>query len=146
MTAVSELPKAPGEDQAAATQVTLDALKTYDDLDGIFAITSVALPGAAEALQKEDAADDVFLTGLATPNDMREYVEDGTVKKFVLWSPVDLGYLAVHVAKAAQEGRLEPGAESFEAGRLGEVEVRGDVVILGDPIVFTPENINDYDF
>jgi len=143
---LSETPKAPGEDQAAATQVTMDCLKTYPELDGIFAITSVALPGAAEALRKKGAADDVFLTGLATPNDMREYVKDGTVKRFVLWSPVDLGYLATHVAVAEVKGELKPGATSFKAGRLGEVKVDGDTVILGDPTIFDINNIDDFDF
>jgi rhamnose transport system substrate-binding protein len=143
---LSPTPVAPGEDQAKATQMAIDALKTYPDVQGIFAITSVALPGAAEALRKTNSASKVFLTGLATPNDMREYVKDGTVKKFVLWSPVDLGYLAVQVATAVTRGTLKPGATDFPAGRLGKVKVVGDQVILGDPIVFDKSNIDKYDF
>ncbi|GMV93695.1 MAG: rhamnose ABC transporter substrate-binding protein [Candidatus Hydrogenedentota bacterium] len=147
MTNLSETPKVSEEDLALATQVMTDCLKTYPDLDGVFAITSVALPGAAEALRKAGAADKVFLTGLTTPNDMKGYVEDGTVKKFVLWNPVDLGYLAVQVAAAAAKGELQPNTvETFKAGRLGEVKVEGDVVVLGDPIVFDASNINQYDF
>ncbi len=146
MTNLSETPKASEEDQALATQVTTDCLKAYDTLEGIFAITSVALPGAAEALRKTGRADDVFLTGLATPNAMREYVLDGTVKKFVLWNPVDLGYLAVQVAVASAKGELQPGVETFKAGRLGELAVKGDQVILGDPIIFDSDNIDQYDF
>lgn len=143
---LSPTPKAPGEDKAMATQVTIDSLKAYPDLNGIFAITSVALPGAAEALRKTGAADRVFLTGLATPNDMREYVKDGTVKKFVLWDVVNLGYLTTHVAVASAKGELQPGATTFTAGRVGEVEVVGQEVILGDPLVFDSGNIDNYDF
>ena len=106
----------------------------------------MALPGAAEALRKAGAADKVFLTGLATPNAMKEYVMDDTVKRFVLWSPVDLGYLAVYVATASAKGELEPGATTFTAGRLGEVKVVGDEIILGDPITFDKSNIDQYDF
>ncbi len=146
MTNLSETPKASEEDQALATQVATDCLKTYPDLDGIFAITSVALPGAAEGLRKADAADDVFLTGLATPNAMKEYVKDGTVKRFVLWSPVDLGYLAVHAAVAVAKGELKPGDDTIDAGRLGECQIKDDVIILGDPIVFDKTNIDDFDF
>ena len=36
----------------------------------------------------------VAITGLGLPNQMREYVKDGTVKKFALWDPADIGYLA----------------------------------------------------
>src|SRR5262249_7473452 len=39
---LSPVPKATEEDQAVATQVTIDVLKTYPDLQGICAITSVA--------------------------------------------------------------------------------------------------------
>lgn len=146
MVNLSQDPKASEEDKELATQVTADCLKTYPELQGIFAITSVALPGAAEAIRNARAADRVFLTGLSTPNMMREYVKDGTVKKFVLWNAVDLGYLTVRVAVAAARGEIKPGATSFDAGRLGSVKVVGDEVILGDPIVFDSNNIDQFDF
>ncbi len=143
---LSPTPISPGEDKAKATQMAADALKTYPDVKGIFAITSVALPGAAEALRKSGAGSKVFLTGLATPSDMREYVKDGTVKKFVLWSPVDLGYLAITAATAVAKGELKPGATEFKAGRIGTVKVVGDQIILGDPLVFDKDNIDKFDF
>ena len=146
LTNLSETPKASEEDQALATQVTADCLKAYPDLEGIFAITSVALPGAAEGLRKANAADRVFLTGLATPKMMRDYVMDGTVKRFVLWNPVDLGYLAVYAAVAVAKGELKPGATSLTAGHLGEVQVQGTEIILGDPLVFDKTNIGQFDF
>ncbi|MBI4556996.1 MAG: substrate-binding domain-containing protein [Candidatus Hydrogenedentes bacterium] len=146
MSNLSETPKATEEDQEMATQVTTDCLKAYPDLQGIFAITSVALPGAAEALRKAGAADRVFLTGLATPKAMREYVKDGTVKRFVLWNPVDLGYLATYAAIALTRGELQTGATTFKAGRLGEVKVQDSEMILGDPIIFDANNIDAFNF
>ena len=146
MVNLSPDPKAPGEDQAAATQVTADSLKAYPDLNGIFAITSVALPGAAEAIRKAGVADKVFLTGLATPKMMKEYVTDGTVKRFVLWSAKDLGYLAVQAAVGTAKGDLKPGATTFKAGTLNELKVNGTLIILGEPIVFDKDNIDKYDF
>ena len=39
------------------------------------------------------------------------------------------------------------GEGSIEAGRLGKIQVRnGDEVILGPPMRFTAENIDQYDF
>jgi len=137
-------PIATEENQALAMQQTINALTAYPDLQGIFAITSVALPGAAEALRQQKAADRIFLTGLSQPNTMRPYVKDGTVKKFVLWNPVDLGYLTVYAAKLLAEGKLKPG--SIQAGRLGTVTVRRDEVLLGPPLVFDKNNIDQYDF
>ena len=76
------------------------------------------------------------MTGLSTPNEMKPYLESGAVKEFVLWNPVDLGYLAVHVANAQVEGNM-PKSGTFEAGRLGKVEVLAeDEVLLGPPLVF----------
>jgi rhamnose ABC transporter rhamnose-binding protein len=132
------------EDQQLAFQVTQDLLKAYPNLEGIFGITSVALPGAAEAVRQSGYAGKVAVTGLSTPNSMRQYVEDGTVKTFLLWSPVDLGYLTVYAAKKlVDDGELP---ERFEAGRLGTIEVMEREVLLGPPIRFTKDNIGDFDF
>ncbi len=137
-------PIATEENQALATRRTIDALQAYKDLEGIFALTSVAMPGAAEALRQERAAERVFLTGLSQPNTMRPYVKDGTVRKFVLWNPIDLGYLTVYTAKLLAEGKLKPG--TIDAGRLGKITVRDDEVLLGPPLVFDRDNVDEYDF
>ncbi|HEY0865886.1 MAG TPA: substrate-binding domain-containing protein [Fimbriimonas sp.] len=143
---LSPTPKTSEEDQALATQVAIDLLKTYPEMQGLYAITSVALPGAAEALRKEKAADKIYLTGLATPNSMKEYVKGGEVREFVLWNPTDLGYLAVATAKAVLDGKLTPETKEFEAGRIGKVSVSDGVVLLGDPLIFNKDNIDDFDF
>ena len=109
-------------------------------------MTSVALPGAAEAIRKEDAVGRVFVTGLSTPNTMRAFVKDGTVKEFILWNPVDQGYLAVHACKAYLEGKITESTTSFNAGRLGEKKIQGGEILLGDPLVFHAGNIDDFDF
>ena len=81
----------PGEEQSRAFSVTQDLLKTYPELVGVFGITSVSLPGAAEAVRQAGKSGEIAVTGLSTPNQMKQYVQDGTVKEFALWSPVDLG-------------------------------------------------------
>jgi ABC-type sugar transport system substrate-binding protein len=134
------------EDQQLARQVTQDVLTAYPELDGIWAITSVAFPGAATALEKSDRRGEVALTGLSTPKTMRKWVESGTVGTVVLWNPVDLGYLTICAAKALCEGTLMPGATEIEAGRLGKKAVEKDRVVLGDPMLFTKENIAGFDF
>jgi rhamnose ABC transporter rhamnose-binding protein len=138
--------KPSNEDQKLAFQVTQDLIKAYPNLKGVFAISSVAFPGAAEAIKQSGNAGKVLVTGLATPNDMKAYVKDGTVKSVVLWNTIDLGYLTIHVADAVSQGKLKPGDASFKAGRLGERKIAGDHVLLGDYLVFTKDNIDQYDF
>lgn len=146
MVNLSPTPKTSEEDQALATQVTLDLLKAYPDVKGIYAITSAALPGAAEGLKKANAGSKVFLTGLATPNAMKEFINENVLKEFVLWSPADLGYLAVQVAKGSVDGTLTTTTSEFKAGRLGTKSVKDGVVLLGEPLVFSKENIAKFDF
>jgi ABC-type sugar transport system substrate-binding protein len=88
----------------------------------------------------------VLVTGLATPNDMKAYVRDGTVKSVILWNTIDLGYLTVRAAEAVATGKLKAGDTSFEAGRLGTKKIEGDQILLGKILVFTKENIDQFDF
>jgi len=134
------------EDQQKARQMTEDVLRAYPELDGIFAITSVAFPGAATALEKSGKADQVALTGLSSPKTMRQWVQNGTVKTVVLWNAVDLGYLTIATARALCDGTLKPGAAAVQAGRLGSKKVDQDRVVLGDPMLFTKDNIGQFDF
>ena len=88
----------------------------------------------------------MLVTGLSTPNNMKTFVHNGTVKTVVLWNTVDLGYLTIYVAEALATGKLKEGATTFSAGRLGKKRMEGDNVLLGDIIQFTKDNIDQYDF
>lgn len=138
--------KPSNEDQKLAFEVTRDLIKTYPDLKGVFGISSVAFPGAAEAVKQAGMTGKILVTGLATPNDMKAYVQDGTVKSVLLWKTEDLGYLTVEVAEALAKGTLKAGATSFTSKKLGEKKIAGDNVLLGDPMIFNKENIEQYNF
>ena len=134
------------EDQKKAFQITQDLMNAYPNLKGVFAISSAAFPGSAEAIKQAGKSGKVQVTGLSTPNEMKKYVEDGTVKSVILWNTNDLGYLTIQTANALANGTLKPGDTKLSAGRLGEKEVRGDNVLLGKILVFTKENIGQFNF
>lgn len=136
------------DDDQTSFDKTAALLQTHPNLKGIISPTTVGIAAAARYLSTSEYKGTVALTGLGTPNQMREYVEDGTVTAFALWNPADLGYLTAFAAKALIEGEItgEEG-DSFEAGKLGDYEVGEDgTVLLGDPYVFNAENIADFDF
>ena len=136
------------DDDQTSFDKTAALLQTHPNLKGIISPTTVGIAAAARYLSTSEYKGKVALTGLGTPNQMREYVEDGTVTAFALWNPADLGYLTAYAAKALIEGEItgEEG-DSFEAGKLGDYEVGADgVVLLGDPFVFDADNIGDFDF
>jgi rhamnose transport system substrate-binding protein len=136
------------DDDQTSFDKTAALLQTHPNLKGIVSPTTVGIAAAARYLQTSEFKGKVALTGLGTPNQMRDYVEDGTVTAFALWNPADLGYLAAYAAKALIEGDITgKSGDKFTAGDLGDYEVGDDgVVLLGDPYTFTKENIGEFDF
>jgi len=123
-------------------------MQTYPDLEVIISPTTVGIAASARAVQDADRVGEVFVTGLGTPNQMREYVNSGAAPQFALWNPADLGYLAIYTLHAIASGEIagEPG-DTFDAGKLGSYTISEDgTVLLGPPTVFDAENIDDFDF
>jgi rhamnose transport system substrate-binding protein len=136
-------PSDDDRDKAFAEAQTL--LKVYPNMRLIVAIAAPAVPGAAEAVKQSGRAD-VKVTGVSLPNLCKPYVHAGVVPSVVLWDTHNLGYLVVEASEQAVEGKLRPGVSSIDAGKLGRIRVEGDQVILGNPLVFTKDNIDQYNF
>jgi rhamnose transport system substrate-binding protein len=88
----------------------------------------------------------VFATGISTPGQMRPYVMNGAVKSFVLWDPVNLGYLTVWAGiQLAMDKPFK--AENMVPG-LGTIKYLASqkMLVLGPPVVFDKSNINKYSF
>jgi rhamnose transport system substrate-binding protein len=135
------------EDQQQAFKVTGQIIKAYPNVKGIWGLSSVAFPGAADAITQANLIGKVAVVGLSTPNQMKPFVKSGCVKSVVLWNPVDLGYAAAYAMRAAVDGKLTPGATELEAGRLGKLQViNGSQILLGPPFVFNKDNIDKFDF
>ena len=132
------------KDKAQAEATTL--LSAYPNLKLIMAICSPAVPGAAEAVKQAGKAGKVKVIGLGLPSENRAYVKSDVTQGVILWKTVDLGYLTVEAAAALAKGDLKAGDKKFKAGRLGEMEIAGDNILLGKPFVFTKENIDQFNF
>jgi rhamnose transport system permease protein len=109
------------------------------------AIAAPAVPGAAEAVRQAGRTD-VKVMGLSLPNINKKYVHDDVVQVVMLWNTTNLGYLTVQAATLAARGAIPAGATSIQAGRLGAMDVHGDEVLLGKPLVMTKANIDQFDF
>jgi rhamnose transport system permease protein len=120
-------------------------LNAYPDVTLIMAISSQAVPAAAEAV-KQLGRDDVKVVGLGLPNENKSYVHAGITPYVVLWNTMDLGYLTVYAADALKAGTLKAGDKSFKAGRLGTLDIQGDNILLGKPFEFTKDNIDNFNF
>jgi rhamnose transport system permease protein len=140
---VAVRPSDDDRDKAFAEAQTL--MKVYPDVKLLVAISAPAVPGAGEAV-RQSGRKDVRVIGLSLPNLCKPYVHGGEIEAVVLWNTKDLGYLAVAAPAALARGTLKAGAMSFEAGRLGNVEIKGSDIILGAPVFFRKDNIDRFNF
>jgi rhamnose transport system permease protein len=133
------------DDRDKSFSETQTILKVYPKVGAVIVISAPAVPGAGEAV-KQSGRTDVKIIGLSLPNLCKPYVHDGVVASVVLWKTRDLAYLTVSAATALVEGKLKPGAASFNAGRLGTLKIAGSDILLGAPFVFNKSNIDQFDF
>jgi rhamnose transport system substrate-binding protein len=136
------------DDDQKSFQQTQGLLQAYPNLKGIISPTTVGVAAAARYISGSKYKGKVTLTGLGTPNQMRKFIKDGTVEKFALWDPANLGYLASYAAAALASGQITgKQGEKFKAGKLGDRTIgAGGEVILGPPTVFDAKNIDRYNF
>ena len=136
------------DDDQTSFDKTSALLQTHPNLKGIISPTTVGVSAAARYLSTSDKKGKVALTGLGTPNQMREYVKNGTVQEFYLWNPTDLGYLAAYTAAALANGQITgKEGDTFKAGKLGDYKVGANgEVLLGDPTAFNSDNIDQFKF
>jgi rhamnose transport system substrate-binding protein len=136
------------DDTATSTQVTQGLLEHYPDLKGIISPTTVGIAAAAAVLDTAKYRGKIALTGLGDPDQMKQFVNDGTCASFALWNPANLGYLAAYAAvELASKKITNATGQSFSAGKLGTFTVGADAtILLGPPTVFTKANIASFNF
>lgn len=137
-----------GESTEEAYRVAQDYLKSVPGLKGIVALGAPNPAGVARAVRDAGLAGKVAVVGNSTPNLMREFLRDGTVKTVLLWNAPDHGYLTVYSARQLLQGGVKPG-QPFQAGRLGSVTPRADRINLQvalPVLVFTKDNVDQFRF
>jgi rhamnose transport system substrate-binding protein len=137
-----------GDDEAKSIEVATNLMQAYPNLKVIISSSAVSAPAAARAIQSVGKVGQVFATGVALPSSIKSYLKDGSQKAFFIWDPAMLGYMSVYVAKASLDGTLKNkvGAK-VKCGKLGEFTVGKDgEIVYGRPLIFTAENIDQYNF
>ncbi|WHZ02607.1 autoinducer 2 ABC transporter substrate-binding protein LsrB [Neobacillus sp. YX16] len=141
-------------------QVGESILDSYPDVDAIICPDSTALPAMAQAAENKGLnAEDVIITGFASPNSMRQFIENGTIKNHGLWDVKDQGALAVYTAYWLAKGNDLKVGDSIDVPDMGSVKLEANsiqgydytaddsgIMVLPERIVFTKDNTNDYNF
>jgi ABC-type sugar transport system substrate-binding protein len=132
---------------ARAFQFATDAMTRNPDLKGIIGIASTTCPGIAQAVEASGKSGSIVATGYCSPNTVRDYIKSGAMTYSVLWNPSDLGYLTVWAAKELTEGHSFPDKVLVDGLKTEASWLAADkTLLLGPPMVFTAENIDQFKF
>ena len=139
-----------GDDQPEKSTTEMEALlSNYPNLVGVIAPTTVGVAAAAQVVQQRGIADKVHVTGLGLPSEMKDFIKDGTVKAFQLWSPYNEGWLAVHFALGVLDGSIknEVGG-TFEVENLGKITIveKNAMNTQAELTTFDASNIDNFNF
>jgi len=139
-----------GDDQPEKSTTEMEALlSNYPNLVGVIAPTTVGVAAAAQVVQQRGIADKVHVTGLGLPSEMKDFIKDGTVKAFQLWSPYNEGWLAVHFALGVLDGTIKNEVGStFDVENLGKITIaeKNAMNTQAELTTFDASNIDNYNF
>jgi len=140
-------PQFAGGTVQRAAQIAGDLLTAHPDLAAIIAVSSTSCPGVGQAIETSNKIGQVIATGYCSPNTARSYLKSGAFAFSVLWDPEKLGYLTVWAgAKLIKGESFAP--ENTLPGFDSPVVYDGQkgLLILGEPAIFTEDNVDDFDF
>ena len=139
-----------GDDQPEKSTTEMEALlANYPNLKGVIAPTTVGIAAGAQVVQSRGIADKVKVTGLGLPSEMRDFVKDGTVEGFQLWSPYNEGWLAAHFAVGLKNGSMKNEVGSTcKVPNLGTITINDGNSINTQAALttFNAANIDDFNF
>lgn len=123
---------------------TVELLKAYPDLKGIFDCSAHG-SGIAQAV-KDKGRDDIKVVSLAIPSMSANYILDGSMVHGQAWRPADAGYATCYAAYLLASGQTVETGTDLKAPGYEDVTVEGNIAYGYAPLVFTAENINDFNF
>jgi ABC-type sugar transport system substrate-binding protein len=140
-------PQFAGGTAERAAQLATDLIAANPELDAIIAVASSTCPGVAQAIETSGRVGEIVGAGYCSPNTARSYLKSGAFAFTVLWDPAKLGYLTVWAGKQLIDGT--PFAAENEVPTFDEpiaFDAETGILLLGEPAVFTADNVDDYDF
>lgn len=150
------------QDAEKAITVGEAILDAHSDIDLIICNDSTALPGQLQAAENKGLSKkDVTITGFSSPNPIKQYCKNDTIYNWGLWDCGTQGAMGCYVAAYLAAGNNVKVGDKINIPEIGEVEVlpnesiaegaetgeeNNGVVILPERLVFTKDNMNNYDY
>jgi rhamnose transport system substrate-binding protein len=140
-------PQFAGGTAERAAQLATDLITATPDLKGIIAVASTTCPGVAQAIEGAGKIGKIVGTGYCSPNTVRSYLKSGAFGYSVLWDPTALGYLTVWAGKQLIDGKQFEAANAVPGfAKPVTYDSQTKILLLGDPAVFTTDNVDKFNF
>lgn len=150
------------QDAEKAVSIGASILEANKDIDLVICNDSTALPGQLKAAQNKGLTkDDVTITGFASPNSIREYCKANVIEQWGLWDCGIQGAMGCYLAAYLAAGNTVKVGDTISIPNVGAVKVmpndslvegattgetNNGVVLLPERVVFTIDNVDDYNF
>ncbi len=145
MELISAEPFVDENDFQVAYDKTVELLKTYPDLKGIFDC-SIHGAGICQVLVDKGLVGQIKVVSLAQPSMSLEYLKNGSMQYGQGWRPYDTGYALMAAGlKLAQGETIENGADLGIKG-YDNLTLIGHLGFGDAAIEFTADNVDQYDY
>lgn len=150
------------QDAEKAVSIGSSILEANKDIDLIICNDSTALPGQCKAAQNKGLTkDDITITGFASPMSIKDYCTAGVIERWGLWDCGIQGAIGCYLAAHLAAGNSVKVGDKIDIPDIGEVEImpndvlsngastaakNNGVVLLPERVVFTKDNMNNYNF
>ena len=140
-------PQFSGGTAERAAQIAGDLMTANPDLKALIGVASTTCPGVAQAIETAGKIGKVIGAGYCSPNTARNYLKSGAFGFSVLWDPSELGYLTVWAGKQLIDGKTFEASNTVPGlSHPVSYNKATGVLLLGEPTVFTTENVDKYKF
>ncbi|NLJ40613.1 MAG: substrate-binding domain-containing protein [Clostridiales bacterium] len=133
------------EDPEKCFAVAQNLIAAYPDMDAIMSNVSTGLGPIGKAIEQEGKIGQIYACGQSTPNLAKPVFESGAAKSAVLWDPGDWAAFATTIAINLVEGIEIPEGNANIDG-FPDATREGDHVYFWKTLVFTEDNVDEFDF
>ena len=152
MTLLASQPRVESEDNSeVAFNRTMELIAMYPELRGIMGTSSNDAPGVARAIEELGLTGQFFVSGTGTPNQCRQFIENGTITAVTLWDPADAGYAMVSLAQMILEGEtigngVNLGIPGYDDMRLDPSNTVNNTLVGSGWVVIDQSNVHEFNF
>lgn len=133
------------EDPQKAFAVTQNIIAAHPNIKAIMSNVSTGLAPIGKAIEQEGKIGQIYATGQSTPQLAKPVLESGAAKSAVLWDPGDWAAFATTIAANLVEGVEMPEGKANIDG-FPDATRQGDVFYFWKTLVFTKDNVDQFDF